>query len=171
MVDGRWMGEALWISILTNTLAAAGEEVMMRGYLLTGLVEAWGEKVALPVMSLLFALLHLPVRGALQTNWILFAVMLALAGALLGWTYLRTKSLWVPIGLHFGWNMASGDLLNLAGKTGSPAVYGAITHQEGPAWIIGTEYGIEVGLMGMLALLMAAIGVWIWTRQKAYGNA
>ncbi|GAW91701.1 hypothetical protein [Calderihabitans maritimus] len=26
-------------------------------------------------------------------------------------------------------------------STGSPAVYGAITHQEGPAWIIGTEYG------------------------------
>ena len=37
-------------------------------------------------------------------------------GVLLGFAYLRTRALWLPIGLHFGWNFALPLFgVNLAG--------------------------------------------------------
>ena len=159
-----WL-RALWLSILVNLLAAVGEEVMYRGYLLTGLSKAWGKPVGLLVMAVLFALPHILVTGAEETHWALFLVLLALPGLMLGWAYLRTRSLWLPIGVHFAWNLLQDDVLNLPGDRIGESLVGLLTVQQGPDWIVGTSYGIEVGLAGVLAVVMGVIGIWIWTRR------
>jgi len=104
-----WMRN-LWLAILVNLFVAVGEEVMFRGYLLTGLEKAWGKWIGLIVMAILFALPHLTVGGAQETNWLLFTFLLSLPGLLLGWVYIQSRSLWLPMGIHFGWNFFQDEM-------------------------------------------------------------
>jgi membrane protease YdiL (CAAX protease family) len=155
----------LWLAVLINATVAVGEEAVFRGYLLTGLARAWGQRIGLAIMAVVFAAQHLLVTGAEETYWLLFVAMLALPGLLLGWSYLKTGSLWLPIGVHVAWNLLQDDLLNLHGR-GVPSLVGAVTRQQGPEWFVGTTYGIEVGLAGILAVVLVWLGVWLWTRSS-----
>lgn len=155
----------LWLAVLVNLFVAVGEEVMFRGYLLTGLEKAWGKWFGLIVMAILFSVPHLFVEGAQESNWLLFTILLALPGLVLGWAYLQSRSLWLPIGIHFGWNFFQDEMLNLVGEDKVNLV-GAITRQQGPEWFMGTSYGIEVGLAGILAVILVLLGVWIWSSKS-----
>lgn len=158
-------GAALWGAILSSMQAAIGEEVVFRAYLLPGLRTRWSDALAILAMSVMFAAPHLLVATAGETPWPLFVAALALPGMMLGWAYLRSGSLWLPIGIHFAWNFVQGDLLGLPGAAG-PNQFGALTTLIGPAWLVGTDYGIEVGLLGLIPLLLVAAGAWWWTRQR-----
>lgn len=160
----------LWLSVLSNLDAGLGEEVLFRGFLLAGLVLAWGKRAGLTIMAVLFAGVHLLVAGASQTNWLLFTLLLTLPGVLLGVAYLRSGSLWLPVGIHFTWDL-SYDLFNLTGGA-HPGLFGAVAEQQGPAWFVGTAFGIEVGLAGVLVAAFAWAGMWAWTalRRKQAGG-
>lgn len=114
-------------------------------------------------MAGLFSISHMTVTGASGTHWALFTLLMTLPGLVLGWVYLRTGTLWLPVGIHFAWNLFQGDVFNLSGAGGGPTLFGLITRQHGPSWIMGTSYGIEVGLAGVLAVLLVAVGAWAWT--------
>jgi membrane protease YdiL (CAAX protease family) len=163
MPFGAWLG-VLWGSVLSCAQAAIGEEAIFRGYALTGLKEAWGQWTGLIVMAAVFAAMHLFVGGAEKTPLPLFILALMGPGLLLGWAYLRSGSLWLAIGIHFAWNLVQGELLNLPGNTNSPHVFGARTQLQGPTWLVGTEYGIEVGLLSVVVLGIVFAGVWLWTK-------
>ena len=154
----------LWLAMLVNVLVAVAEETMFRGYLLTGLDKAWGKWIGLIATAILFSLPHLTVMGAQETNWLLFTVLLALPGLLLGWTFLQSRSLWLPVGIHFAWNLMQDDVFNLLGRD-VPSLIGAVTRQQGPEYFVGTSYGIEVGLAGIAGVVLVWLGVWFWTRK------
>jgi hypothetical protein len=82
--------------------------------------------------------------------------MLALA-------YLRSGSLWLPIGIHFGWNLMQDEIFNLHGR-GVSQLIGAITIQHGPPWVVGTAYGIEVGLLGIVLACLICLAVRLLVR-------
>ena len=161
---GTWIS-VVWYSILVNAYAAIGEEVIFRGYMLSGFKEAWGETIGLAVMSVIFAAQHLVVRTAQETPMALFIVSLIGPGLLLGWAYLRTGSLWLPLGIHFMWNLAQDDFLNLPGRTGLESIFGMQTRSRGPQWLVGSAYGIETGLLSIVPLGIGFLGVWLWTHK------
>lgn len=163
--SGEWIG-VLWNSILVNAYAAIGEEVIFRGYMLSGLKEAWGKTIGLAVMSVIFAAQHLVVSTARQIPIPLFILSLVGPGLLLGWTYLRTGSLWLPIGIHLMWNLVQDDLLNLPGRTDPETIFGIQTQLQGPRWLVGSTYGIETGLLSIVPLVIGFAGVWLWTRNR-----
>jgi hypothetical protein len=67
-------------------------------------------------------------------------------GGLLGYAYLRTNALWLPIGLHFGWNFALPLFgANLSGFTMGVTGY-ALHWRVGDLWS-GGAYGPEGGLL------------------------
>jgi hypothetical protein len=76
--------------------------------------------------------------------------------------YLRTRTLWFPFGIHFGWNFALGFVFGLpvSGMSDfSVLVHGSI---RGPQWLTGGAYGLENSgaaafLLG-LSLLVALRG-------------
>jgi uncharacterized protein len=86
----------------------------------------------------------------------------ALAGLWLALAYWRTRSLWLPFGLHWGWNWTMGGVL------GSPiSGIREITPEPllrfedaGPAWIGGGEYGFEGGAACTLVLLAITLFIW-----------
>ena len=158
-----WL-RSLWVSLLANLDAGLGEEVLFRGFLQNGMQKVLGKWGGLALVTVGFAAVHLTVTGSEQTNWLLFTALLSIPSFLLGYTYLRSGSLWLPVGIHFAWDLAY-DVLNFTGGT-HVGLFGAVTHQQGPAWIVGTEYGIEVGLAGVVVALLIMGGVWLWTRNR-----
>jgi len=154
----------LWISLLSNLDAGVGEEVLFRGFLLTGLSRAFGKRPGLMVMATIFAAFHLFVNGSTQTHWLIFTMLLTLPGLVLGASYLKSGSLWLPIGIHFTWDFAY-DFFNLTGDS-HPGLFGAVAQQVGPAWFVGTKFGIEVGLAGIIVVGIVWLGVWAWTQGR-----
>lgn len=140
-------------------LGAAAEEMLFRGYPFQTLLRSWPVWAALIPVSVPFALVHLSnpnvVPGFTFANTVLAGVWLCVA-------YWRTRSLWFPLGLHFGWNWVQGALLGspvsgIKGITPHPLLSFA---DAGPAWVGGGAYGIEGGAACTLALVLATLFTW-----------
>ncbi len=71
-----------------------GEELLFRGLIQRDLTGAFGWKWALVLASLMFAIMHLTWRSAIELVFVFFA------GMLLGYLYQRTQSLVAPIVMH-----------------------------------------------------------------------
>ncbi|GIU77418.1 MAG: hypothetical protein KatS3mg005_0656 [Bryobacteraceae bacterium] len=145
-------------------VGAAGEELMFRGYPFQILARRFGPARVIPPFAVLFALAHFDNP---QSSWAGVANT-ALWGAVLALAWWRSQSLWLPIGLHFGWNWA----LPLAGVRLSGFKMGLTGHalewKAGPLWS-GGEYGIEAGLPTTAAAL--ALLLWLWRRNWQPGTA
>lgn len=144
-----WVLAAVW-NLALLLPAAAGEELVFRGYPFQRLVEAWGQWPALVFLAAFFGAVHLenPSRTALST------FNTSLMGVLLGLAYLKTRGLWLPIGLHFAWNYSLGFLysLPLSGLRLERVLWRV--EGGGPGWISGGGYGPE----GSLVCALIAIG-------------
>ena len=85
----------------------------------------------------------------------------ALAGIWLAAAYLRTRSLWFPLGVHWAWNWALGAFFGLpiSGRTlvSHPVFTGT---DVGPAWVTGGSYGIEGGVACTVALVAFTFLIW-----------
>src|ERR1700760_4623115 len=79
---------------------AAGEEIAFRGFPLQFLIRGYGPWIAVPGIGILFGLLH----GFNPSSTPLSMANTAGFGILFGFALLRSHDLWLPIGLHFGWN-------------------------------------------------------------------
>jgi membrane protease YdiL (CAAX protease family) len=155
--------KTLFGALVVYVLLAAAEEVTFRGYPLQTLMRSLPFAVAVVPSSLVFAYVHADnpnvPRGYL---FALMAANTALAGVWLAVGYFRTRSLWLPLGLHWSWNWAMGSVLGLpvsgiTSLTRAPLLRAA---DAGPAWLTGGAYGIEGGAACTVALLAATAFVW-----------
>jgi membrane protease YdiL (CAAX protease family) len=136
-------------------IAALAEEAVFRGYPLQTLARARLAWLGVLLTSVPFALAHFwnpnIVRGVTFANTALAGIWLAVA-------YLRTRNLWFPLGIHWGWNWALGSIYGLpvSGLTllSHPLMYGK---DLGPKWLTGGSYGIEGGLAGTIALIVSIL--------------
>ena len=86
--------------------AAVTEELLFRGLLFRLVEERLGTWLSLLVTGVLFGLIHLANPDA--SVWGATAITIE-AGFMLAACYAATRTLWVPIGLHFGWNFAAAE--------------------------------------------------------------
>ncbi len=128
------------------------EELWVRGYWLQNIAEEYGLIWGWLISSLFFAALHL-----FNPNVSLSAELgLVLAGLFLGYGYVRTGYLWMPLGLHFGWNMFEGTVYGFAvSGVGVPRILKTVT--SGPDWLTGGTFGPEAGLIVVPALLLGVL--------------
>jgi len=146
---GEWQhvpGESMhWSSLVFLSVVllfgAIGEELLFRGYGFQILVRAIGPFATILPVSVLFGFAH---AENLSFGTLPF-LNTVLWGVLLGWAFIRSGDLWLPIGLHFGWNWALPLMgVNLSGFTMS--VTGYTMHWSlGVLWT-GGNYGPEGGL-------------------------
>ena len=137
-------------------VSAANEELAFRGYPFQRLVESIGRIGAVGVLSVLFGVVHWlnPHDTWISTlNTMLVGVAFCLA-------YLRTRSLWLPTGLHFSWNLFQGFGFGIpvSGYELPRSLFRV--RVEGPEYWTGGSYGLEGSLIAtvVILLLMAYLG-------------
>ncbi|HVS21776.1 MAG TPA: CPBP family intramembrane glutamic endopeptidase [Pyrinomonadaceae bacterium] len=151
--------KTLLVSAIIFVFAASAEEVLFRGYPLQTLTRANLAWLGVLLTSVPFAVVHLNnpnvSRGFTFVNTALAGVWLAIA-------YLRTRSLWFPLGLHWSWNWAQASLLGLPVSGIDRLAPAPLLHamNAGPDWLTGGAYGIEGGAACTIALLISTLVVW-----------
>jgi membrane protease YdiL (CAAX protease family) len=134
---------------------AMGEELMMRGYGFQILLANCGTWATVIPAGIVFALLHTANPNA---TWLGIANTAGF-GILFGYAFVRSRDLWLPAGLHFGWNVTLPLFgVNVSGLrmkvTGHDMVWTA-----GKLWS-GGDYGPEASLLTSLVMVVLAVFLW-----------
>lgn len=148
----------LWQDIFLVTLlfilVGWTEELLSRGYHLQNLVEGLNLPVGVILSSLIFAILHQD-----NPSFSLGAFLgLFFAGLFFCFAYYRIGNLWVPIGLHIGWNIFEGVVFGfqVSGLVNLPKLIRQSV--AGPDWVTGGAFGPEAGLI-LAGGLLVGIGL------------
>jgi membrane protease YdiL (CAAX protease family) len=146
-----------WKRVLGNgllfALAAAVEELFFRGYGFQRLIDSIGTGGALLATSALFGFMHLN-----NPNATFFSTLNTfLAGILLAMPYVRTRRMWMQIGLHWSWNFAMATIVSMpvSGLRFGGSLFR--TEDKGPVWLTGGQYGPEGGVVVTIVCLLAII--------------
>jgi uncharacterized protein len=137
------------------------EELIARGYWLqtiaSGTNLAWG----VILTSAVFGLVHLVNPNATWAG----AVGIFLAALFLAYAYVRTRQLWLPIGLHLGLNFFEGSIFGfpVSGWNVYPMMQINI---HGPVLWTGGTFGPEAGLIVLPALVIGLILIHFYTANR-----
>jgi membrane protease YdiL (CAAX protease family) len=143
---------------------AIGEELLFRGYGFQALVAGLGPYATVVPVGVLFALAH---TNNLAASWLSTAITAGF-GVVFGYAYLRSRDLWLPVGLHFGWNFTLALFgVNISGNTIRVTGY-EMSWTAGSLWS-GGEYGPEASVLtiGVLGLLC----VYLWKARIRRQNS
>ena len=145
--------QSLGLGLLFALIAAAFEETVFRGFLFRLFADLGGNWLALALTACLFGLAHRANPHATLASSAAIAIE---AGILLGAAYAVSGSLWLPIGIHAGWNFTEGPVfgMEISGTT-QPAglIAGSL---RGPAILTGGTFGPEASVIAVAACLVAA---------------
>ncbi|HTT99803.1 MAG TPA: CPBP family intramembrane glutamic endopeptidase [Rhizomicrobium sp.] len=144
--------QALLAAINMAVLSAVGEEIIFRGVVFRIAEEMFGTLVALLVSAGLFGLIHMGNPGATLVSGAAIALE---AGILLAVSYMLTRSLWLPIGLHFGWNFAEGGIFGAAVSGNNFKGLWSTTF-TGPDLLSGGKFGPEASIVAVAVCAAAA---------------
>jgi len=134
---------------------AAGEEMLFHGWAFQSLMQGLGPFAAIFPVGVIFGLLHM---GNPDATWLSTANTVGF-GLLFGYAVYQTSALWLPVGMHFGWNIAMPFFgVKLSGITMSVTGY-EMTWNASPTWS-GGAYGPEGGLLTSFVLIPLLLMVW-----------
>lgn len=154
--------EALAQGLWFFAWAAMIEELLFRGFVFQRLVDGLGAPVALPLAAVLFAAAHLGNPGMEGGTLAVAALDMALGAMLLGLAYLRTGSLALPLGIHFGWNWTQGSVLgfDVSGLAQAGWLHPQLLDQ--PQWLNGGAFGPEASVLAVVVDVVAITLMWRW---------
>ena len=136
-------------------VGAAGEEILFRGYAFQILIANVGDWTTILPVAVLFASMH---AGNPHATYLALANTAGF-GVLFGYAFLRSRDLWLPIGVHFGWNVTlplfgvqvSGLRMKMTGYQ--------LQWSAGTLWS-GGDYGPEGSILASVAMVALAIYLW-----------
>ncbi|PWK53826.1 CPBP family intramembrane glutamic endopeptidase [Pleionea mediterranea] len=155
-------GAMIALGIYMVATTALYEELLFRGFLFQRLMKGIGVFAAQGLLAILFAVGHWGNPGMDGvTQWIA-SIDLALAAILFGLAYIRTQSLALPIGLHFGWNWFLGQVMGF-GVSGieQQSILTASTLST-PNWLTGGSFGPEGSIFAVIVDLLFVFILWRW---------
>jgi membrane protease YdiL (CAAX protease family) len=166
---------ALAILLPTGIFVCAGvyEETLSRGYQLRNAAEglnypALGPRgavfVAWVLSSIFFGALHAANPNASTVS----TLNIAMAGLMLGFGYVLTGELAIPIGLHISWNFFQGSVFGFpVSGLGPVGATFLSTEQGGPTLWTGGSFGPEAGLLGPAAMILGGLLIALWVRLRS----
>jgi membrane protease YdiL (CAAX protease family) len=143
-----------FVSVLL-LFGSAGEELLFRGFGFQVLLRALGGWTTILPVGVIFAAMH---AGNPNSTWLSLANTAGF-GILFGYAFLRSHDIWLPIGLHFGWNFTlplfgvnvSGLTIRFTGFT--------MRWSAGTLWS-GGDYGPEASILTMAVLFLLFAYLW-----------
>jgi uncharacterized protein len=147
-------GTAVFV-ILLIFCGAAGEEMLFHGFAFQSLMTGLGPFAAIFPVGMIFGLLHM---GNPDATWLSTANTVGF-GIVFGYAVYKTAGLWLPVGLHFGWNIAMPFFgVKISGITMRVTGY-EMTWNAGPLWS-GGAYGPEGSVLTTCVLVLMLLFVW-----------
>lgn len=162
----RITGMSLTVSMLPSlllllvcfVLQSAGEELLVRGYLMTSLSKRYRLPVCVGMSAVVFGLLHVSNPGV---NFVAF-LNIVLVGVVLGLYMLLTGDIWGACGYHALWNFCQGSVFGVSVSglnTGTSVFTAEITgHSD---LLTGGDFGLE-GSLCTTFVMLATIGILVF---------
>jgi len=145
------LGYIIFVSVL--------EEYIFRGMAMREWSERWGWPIAALLSGVYFGVAHLIAILPHISFWyfIKSALMISVASLLFAAMYYRTRSLWLPIGFHLGWNLCMKAIMGTI-TSGNNNVYGLFeTLVNGPELWTGGAFGIELSIITLVVYLILTL--------------
>ena len=168
-LDGfAWQTDVILTVILSTILylgilliVAWNEELLFRGYRLQNFSDGQNTTWGVLLSSVWFGIAHLanPNTDAKFS----VAIGIFLAGVFLAYGYLSTNQLWLPIGLHLGWNFFEGVVFGF--PVSGLDIYRLIRITvDGPVLWTGGAFGPEAGLVVLPGLLLGVTLIFVYSK-------
>ncbi len=163
----------LALGTLVFAISGLVEELVFRVLVLGGLRRLLGSAgAALVLSSLAFAGVELVTTDGTTP---LSVTSTVLGGVMYGVAYLRTGRIWLPVGLHFGWNWVQGTILGfpVSGTTDYSGAF-ANLRTTGAQWLGGGDYGPEASvfsLVGRLVIIALVVRLTQTTQSSSPGSS
>lgn len=138
-------------------------EIIMIGIVFRLLEKQTGTVIALSIFILLFAVLHIKTKGA---TFVSVSATAMQAGFMLPAAYVFSRSLWLPIFLHFGWDFAEPGIFGGINPSSS-LTHGLLASKiAGNSLLTGGETGPQGSLTSLLLCLLLGFIFLVLARQK-----
>lgn len=146
------------------------EELAFRGIIFQNMIKGIGLVWSIILSSLLFGLVHAGNPDAT----VLSTVIIMLVTPQLIYAYLKTGQLWLPIGLHLGWNFFQASIFGFA-SSGQSSPTLVMQNAVGPEWLSGGAFGAEGSILVIPFTIASVYLIHWWVRysrvpgQKFFG--
>lgn len=149
--------------IFQLTIVSWWEELVFRGYLLQNLVDGTSMRWAIVISSVLFGFGHAFNPGAT----LLSSVLIVIITPQLIYAYVKTGQLWLPMGLHLGWNFFQASIFGFAASgQSSPSLISQ--SPVGPEWLSGGAFGAEGSILIIPFTLLSYAAIHYWVKASRY---
>ena len=142
------------------TVVAWWEELVFRGYVFQNLVAGTNLVWATVISSLAFGLIHIMNPD----GTVMGGLLIVLITPQLIYAYLKTGQLWLPMGLHLGWNFFQASIF---GFPSSGNVSASLISQSpvGPEWLSGGKFGAEGSILIIPVTILSYFVIHYWVRM------
>lgn len=172
-VHWQWNSEGvstLLSSLLLHAGVAAGEELLFRGFVFQRLLSGLGQWSAQLIVAVFFLLTHLNNPGMAGGAKVMASTNVFLASILFGLAFIKTRSLAMPLGLHWMANWIQGGMLGFGVSGTQQAGLLRPVFGKAPAWLTGAQFGLEASMPGLICLGVTLVLLFRWGGSKEPSN-
>lgn len=171
----RWQWNPEGVSVLLPGLllfaeVAIAEELLFRGFVFQRLLAGLGQWPAQLIIAAYFLLTHLNNPGMSGSVKGMASINIFLASILFGLAFIQTKSLAMPLGLHWMANWVQGGVLGFGVSGAEQSGLLIPDFGDAPIWLTGGQFGLEASLPGLICVVITLLILRINT-EKQKGNA
>ncbi|HEY5462770.1 MAG TPA: CPBP family intramembrane glutamic endopeptidase [Hanamia sp.] len=138
-------------------------EILIIGVLFRLLEQQTGTAIAVTIFIILFAVLHINIKGA---TFVSVGATAMQAGFMLPSAYVFSRSLWLPIFLHFSWDFAEPGIFGGI-NPGSSITQGLFTSKiTGTQLITGCQTGPQDSIQSLILCLLTGVIFLLLAKRK-----
>ncbi len=132
---------------------AVFEEILLRGIIFRIVEEKLGSYISLAISAIIFGAAHL----LNPDSSVISSVCISIVGFMFGAAYIYSRSLWLPIAIHFSWNFVQSGIFGAitSGNEKTSSLFN--TKISGSELITGGAFGPEGTIQATLFWLVVSI--------------
>ncbi len=113
-----------------------------------------------------FLLTHLNNPGMTGVVRVLASINIFIASLVFGLAFIRTKSLAMPLGIHFMANFIQGGLLGFGVSGTDQSGLLSPVFSKAPVWLTGGQFGLEASILGLVCVVVTLILLYKWKQSE-----
>lgn len=155
---GLWTALAVFFQFV---IVAWWEELAFRGVILQNIARGLNLKWGIAISTLGFGLIHAGNPNATFLSTVLIMVITLK----LVYAYLKSGQLWLPIGLHLGWNFFQASIFGFA-SSGHKSPSLIAQSPVAPDWLSGGVFGAENSIFIIPCILASFYLMHLWVKYS-----